>query len=197
MKWQATAPHDDGFERYSCTLAAGHGNPGCLFQRWHHLGSPCRCVPPLVQGHDQMGPLGRQRQLPEQFAAELLNKVGPPGMNVGRFQGSGPRSCGRTWLMGPRVTMIRARAAPAEWNPYARLMIRRTRLFRPSCLALLMPSRTAASIPARRLRMVAARVTNGFRPLRWALEQNRSSRNATSVSSRSESNTARSASLRV
>src|SRR5665647_3016376 len=76
---------------------------------------------------------------------------GPPGMNVGRFQGSGPRSCGRTWLMGPRVTMIRARAAPAEWNPYARLMIRRTRLFRPSCLALLMPSRTAASIPARRL----------------------------------------------
>src|SRR5664279_1831534 len=123
--------------------------------------------------------------------------LGPPGMNVGRFHGSGPRSCGRTWLMGPRVTMIRARAAPAEWNPYARLMIRRTRLFRPSCLALLMPSRTAASIPARRLRMVAARVTNGFRPLRWALEQNRSSRNATSVSSRSESNTARSASLRV
>src|ERR1035438_8751561 len=37
-------------------------------------------------------------------------------MNVGQFQGSGPRSCGRTWLMGPRVTMIRARAAPAEWN---------------------------------------------------------------------------------
>src|ERR1035438_615155 len=121
--------------------------------------------------------------------------LGPPGMNVGQFQGSGPRSCGRTWLMGPRVTMIRARAAPAEWNPYARLMIRRTRLFSPSCLALLILSRTAASIPARRLRMVAARVTNGLRPLRWALEQNRSSRKATSVSSRSGSNTARSASL--
>ena len=26
--------------------------------------------------------------------------------------------------MGPRVTTIRARAAPAEWDPYARLMIR-------------------------------------------------------------------------
>ena len=35
--------------------------------------------------------------------------------------------------MGPRVIMIRARAAPAEWNPYARLMIRRTRLLSPSC----------------------------------------------------------------
>src|SRR5664279_4771398 len=74
-------------------------------------------------------------------------------------------------------------------------MIRRTRRLSPSWRALLMPSRTAAKIPDRRLRMVAARVTNGVRALRWALEQNRSSRNATSVSSSSEPNTARRASL--
>src|SRR5664280_3025564 len=74
-------------------------------------------------------------------------------------------------------------------------MIRGTRRLSPSWRALLMPCRTAAKIPDRRLRMVAARVTNGVRALRWALEQNRSSRNATSVSSRSESNTARRASL--
>ena len=92
MKWQATAPHDDGFERYSCTLAAGHGNPGCLFRRWHHLGSPCRCVPPLVQGHDQLGPLGRQRQLPEQFAAELLNKVVVVAVTRSPRQRPGPRT---------------------------------------------------------------------------------------------------------
>ena len=62
------------------------------------------------------------------------------------------------------------------------MMIRRTPVQSLVCRALLMPSRTAARIPARRLRMVA-RVTNGFRPLRCALEQNRYSRIAPSVSS--------------
>lgn len=44
---------------------------------------------------------------------------GPPGMNVGVDQGSGVRvrSCGRTWSMGPSVSITRASAALAEWNP--------------------------------------------------------------------------------
>src|SRR5664279_4620136 len=48
----------------------------------------------------------------------LLDLEGPPGMNVGRFRFRDPRgvvrSCGRTWLMGPRVSMFRPRAALAE-----------------------------------------------------------------------------------
>jgi hypothetical protein len=39
------------------------------------------------------------------------------------------RSCRRTCSMGPRVTMIRARAVLAEWKPKARLMMSGTRLF--------------------------------------------------------------------
>src|SRR5664279_5238976 len=67
----------------------------------------------------------------------------------------------------------------------------------PSCRALVMPRRIAARMPARRFRMVRARVTKGLRRLRDALAQNRSSRTPTSASVRSPANTARNASLRV
>jgi hypothetical protein len=44
---------------------------------------------------------------------------GPLGMNVGHVGNptAAVRSCGRTWVMGPRVTMTSASAALAEWNP--------------------------------------------------------------------------------
>src|SRR2546422_8966294 len=73
----------------------------------------------------------------------------------------------------------------------------RTRALRPSCLALLTPRRTAARMPAMCWRMVLARVTKGFRPLREALEPNRSSSRATSSWPRSPAKTSRRASLRV
>lgn len=42
------------------------------------------------------------------------------------FQGSAVswRSCGKTCSIGPSVTMMRASAALAEWNPQVRLMMR-------------------------------------------------------------------------
>jgi hypothetical protein len=50
-------------------------------------------------------------------------KDGPSGMIVGRFKGSAGvvRSCGRTWSMGPRVSMIRPRACVCGGIPWARL----------------------------------------------------------------------------
>jgi hypothetical protein len=60
--------------------------------------------------------------------------------------------------------MMSARAALAEWNPYARLTIRRTRRLSPSCCALLIPSRTAAKIPDRRLRIVCANGDERLQP---------------------------------
>ena len=66
----------------------------------------------------------------------------------------------------------------------------RTRLLRPSCRALLIPSRTAAKMPSRRLRIVLAAVMNGFSPLRDAFEQKRSSNMVTSASERSPVDTA-------
>jgi hypothetical protein len=78
-----------------------------------------------------------------------------------------------------------------------RLMMRWTRRFSPSCLALFTPSLTAARMPSRRLRMVLARLTKGFIPLRCALEQNRSTNMASSSSQKSPAKMARSASFRA
>src|SRR6266545_2657748 len=79
--------------------------------------------------------------------------VGHPGRMLGRSWGS--------WrVIGPQVSMTRARAASALWKPRARLMMRRTTLLRPSARPLLIPSRIAARMPSRCLRMVLATLTN-------------------------------------
>ena len=49
--------------------------------------------------------------------ARRIDKLGPPGMDVGHPLGLPARSCGRTCSIGPTVSMTSASAALAEWKP--------------------------------------------------------------------------------
>jgi hypothetical protein len=90
-------------------------------------------------------------------------------------------SCGRVRLIGPHESMTSAAAALAEWNPNARRVMRRTRLFRPSTRAFVSPRRTAARIPSRWARMVRLSLTNPGMRQRCAHAHQRSSSTLTSV----------------
>ena len=100
-------------------------------------------------------------------------------------------------MIGPQASMTRERAASALWKPRARRMMRRTTELRPSARALLMPSRIAARIPSRCLRMVLAVLTNAGRRERLAREIHRSISSATVSVSRSPAKMARKASFSV
>lgn len=99
--------------------------------------------------------------------------------------------------MGPRVSMMRARAALGVWKPRARRMIRCTALLSPSARALLMPVRIAVSVPSRNVWMVLAVLMNAGRRERVALLIHRSIRAVTVAVSRSPAKMARNASFNV
>jgi hypothetical protein len=100
-------------------------------------------------------------------------------------------------VIGPQVSMTRARAASGLWKPLARRMMSRTTVFRPSTRPLLIPSRRAAMIPSRCFRMVLAALTNAGRREREAREIHRSIRSPPCSGLRSPSKMARNASLRA
>src|SRR6266545_2478773 len=140
---------------------------------------------------------GLDKALATQLAPTWALMWGAPGMSVGHPG----RMLGRSWgswrVIGPQVSMTRARAASALWKPRARLMMRRTTLLRPSARPLLIPSRIAARMPSRCLRMVLATLTNAGSRDRLAREIHRSISSATPSGSRSPAKMARKASLRV
>ena len=98
--------------------------------------------------------------------------------------------------MGPQLSMTRASAALLEWKPWARRVISRTTLLRPSARPLLMFRWMAARMPLRWRRMVLAALTNGASRERDARLIHRSISSATSSGSRSPAKMARKASLR-
>lgn len=52
-----------------------------------------------------------------QIQFDGMHKFGSPGMSVGHVDHPGARSCGSSSSIGPQESMIRARAAVAEWKP--------------------------------------------------------------------------------